>query len=603
MENNDTANKTSILSTKTGKLIVSSLQQNLDKPEDGLDFYALGDGNGSWISILKQLHARGVICVKPSETLSFNELIAEQEAFEVQVKRTLNTSGINDYTPEIQLNQYPADGIVFNYINNLPDFLKKFQANTVNGKQIEVVLIGDLLGDRLTNNFSMIHFLDAFKNSIDFKIIYSNHDHAAMNFFHHLLNLVNAYESKHQGAQFITEAVDQEIFKELLANINHKINSMKASDGRGKELTGVHFMYSSITWFYALRNQVHQKESITPIKDFLNMLYSAYMHKVSLALARSFGDADEQNHAIFTHATCLIESPKVSEMNKYQLRQMISSIASNDQKNGGSSVRSVLNYYKNSTFQDQLLAISQNSFENLFAFVYTRYLHYVNESIKSSEEKEDLLASASGIHTIYNKHLNAYRNRLNPSQTPRVTVNAGLGIVNSLNAMIDLFREKNWLIYILCEPQILSFTQNRVLYDHPFTQHIVSIHGHVGYISLSHYNSKKSNGVNLDSNGAFANRPHGGEHRVYAGTKFNHILLSNTLRTPVGNGVPVQETPAVEQANKARIQARIEAARNGMFDRENRPNHNQSSSPSNKRSLGEVADTVNNNDNKRPSNR
>ena len=225
MENNDTENKTSSLPVRTGKLIVSSLQQNLDKPEDGLDFYALGDGNGSWISILKQLYARGVICVKPSETLSFNELIAEQEAFEVQVKTALNTSGINDYTSEIQLNQYPVDGIVFNYINNLPDFLKKFQANTVNGKQIEVVLIGDLLGDRLTNNFSMIHFLDAFKNSINFQIIYSNHDHTAMKFFHHLLNLVNAYESKHQGAQFTIKAVDQDIFEELLANINHKINS------------------------------------------------------------------------------------------------------------------------------------------------------------------------------------------------------------------------------------------------------------------------------------------------------------------------------------------------------------------------------------------
>lgn len=631
MENNDKANNTSSHPVRTGKLILSSLKQNLDQPENGLDFYALGDGNGSWINILKQLHARGIIRVKPTEKLSFNDLIVQQEAFEAQVKSALYKYGINDYSTQIQLNQYPVEANDFDYINHFPEFLKKFEANTLNGQQIEVVLIGDLLGDRLTNNFAMLHFLDAFKDSIDFQIIYSNHDFTAMNFFHQLMHLVSNYERTHQGKPFLDATVDKVIFEPLLAHINEKIKKMSAPDASGKILTGVHFMYSSITWFYALKNQVHQKDSITPIKDFLNMLHSAYMPKVSLALARSFGDADEQDHAIFTHATCLLDSPKVSEMSETQISQMINLIASNDKNNGGSFVGSILEHYRNKRPEDQLLAISGNSLENLFAFVYARYIQFVRETIKPEKDQEDLLKMASDIHATYHGHLSVYRSRLNSDQTPRVTINAVLGIVNSLNAMMDLFREKNWLMYILCNPKILAFTQNRALYNNAFTKHVYSIHGHVGYISLSHYNSEKSNGVNLDSNGSFANRHHGGEHRVYAGTRFNNILSSNKLRTPLGSGVPVQETPAVQALNRARVEAlrreqlkqqqnkapekkykwkitpRTDGAKhsvsNGMFDSENRPNHSQASSSSSKRSIGEVVDTANNSDNKRPSNR
>lgn len=631
MENNDKANNTSSHPVKTGKLIVSSLKQNLDKPEDGLDFYALGDGNGSWINILKQLHARGIIRVKPTVKVSFNDLIAQQEVFETNVKSALFKYGINDYTPEIQLHQYPVQANDFEYINHLPDFLKNFEANTLDGKQIEVVLIGDLLSDRLTNNFAMLHFLDAFQDSIDFQIIYSNHDYTAMNFFHYLMYLISNYEKIYQDKPFLDATVDKVIFEPLLAHINQEIKKMSAPDAIGNTLTGVHFMYSSITWFYALKNQVHQKKSITPINDFLNMLHSAYMPKVSLALARSFGDADEQDHAIFTHATCLLDSPKVSEMSEAQISQMIKLIASDDASNGGAFVRSVLGKCKNQSPKDQLLVISGNSIENIFAFIYARYEHFVRETIKTEKDQEDLLKTASDICATHHGHLTVYQNRLNSDQTPRVTINAVLGIVNTLNAMMDLFRKENWLMYILCDKKILAFTQSRALYNNAFTKHVYSIHGHVGYISLSHYNSEKSNGVNLDSNGAFANRPHGGEHRVYAGTKFNHVLLSNTLRTPVGNGVPVQETPAVEQANKLRREAfrrellkqqqnkapgknskwkitrpsdgTKQSVSNGMFDSENRPNHSQASSSSHKRSISEAVDTANNSDNKRPSNR
>ena len=54
--NIDQNNMKENISSSSGEIVFSSLKTIEDGPANGKNLYAFGDGNGSWINILKQLY-------------------------------------------------------------------------------------------------------------------------------------------------------------------------------------------------------------------------------------------------------------------------------------------------------------------------------------------------------------------------------------------------------------------------------------------------------------------------------------------------------------------------------------------------------------------
>lgn len=518
--NSDKENRLVKKDERQDAMLLTTLSTTKKYPERGQNFFAFGDGNGSWIEILKQLYTMGIVVLK-SETDDFSSLIKEMENAEQQVKDFFKSKGINDSTENLSLDQIPHDTDKFDYLSDLSGFLDKFECSKVDNDLIEVLLIGDLLNDRFTNNYGMLILLAKFTNQINFKITHSNHDYQAIKLFNILSSLYEQFLKNNKGKEFSVSDIDQQILLPLLNEVNSIIRGLIGYTADKTKLTGVHYGFSSITWFYALRSKVYKANTIQPILSLLEMIHGYYYPKVSLVIGRTLGTNKSSKFTVFTHATCILDCPNL--MNGKDIENFFQYYLRNDQALGGRLQNDLLNKtFKDKSTRDKLLYATKNKLSGLYVYLYNELLRLVNHPNNRDNDKEQLLAKIDYVKQVYEfnkqKYLKLQANRETTQIPAHELIQTVKNMVSSINQLEQIFKEKRWIEYLLIQPTILQFTQSRVLYKNPFSKYVTHIHGHIGYNSFEKYHDDKIGAVNIDSNGIFnsndPHRPHSQERRI-----------------------------------------------------------------------------------------
>ena len=466
--NIDQNNMKENISSSSGEIVFSSLKTIEDGPANGKNLYAFGDGNGSWINILKQLYSRGIIKYQHGDK-AFQQEISSFELAEQNVLDEFQRYAINNKATQIPptLGNF-YENQVFSYLDNLDAFFKKFTCQKVSGDPVDVILIGDLLNDRFTNNYGMISLLAAFGSEINFKVIFSNHDFHAINQFKVLRNGIDQYKNNGQHSKENPAYIENFIFKPLLNEINRMVGSFAVKDNAGSVLaSGVHFGLSSITWFFTLKHLVGKEKTIQPLEHFLNMVDKHYYPIVELALGRSYKTNEEEKYAVFTHAPSMFTIPNLSSLNEDAVKELCIKLLNEDQQLGGSFINL---YLKGVTKNNFTINVAKNILDNIATYPITGLFNYMQNKFSANidefsvEKKKSLVESVNALKSAYESSLSTYNNSINKEAMRKSLVRSIVDIISLMSDLKNLYLQNNLIEDLLTDYEILKFTQNRVLY-------------------------------------------------------------------------------------------------------------------------------------------
>lgn len=526
-------------------LIQTTLTTRANSPLDGKNLFAFGDCDGSWINLLKQLHARGVVQYTASDNESFDTRICDMEANEVSVRESFHSHDIKSNTDTLTLDANRLNlAETFGYINDLESFFNKLSSPTIDGKSMQVVLIGDLLNDRLTNNYPFILLLACLNQILNLNIIHSNHDFMAVTLFTKLEALVLDYQSQPDFNDTAIGLIQEQVFKPLLVELNTAINCIKTRDGT---LTGVHFGFSSVSWFYTLQYLVEQKKSLSPITNFLDLLNNHYYPNIELVLSRKFGQADAENLGVFTHAPLRLYSPNFQGLGLESLKSMYHGFKHEDQVlRGGKYTPDPLTDFGIEAMQFKINQMVRFSVGNMFGDL----IHFIENKYNTmqNDDKDALISVVNHLKHKLRTGLQNVANFVYGNASGKQVIAEVDEVIKTVQETTNICKQRDWFKEVLSSNVFLKYTENRTLFRAPYSKHVLSIHGHIGCHSDTLYNPLNAQALNLDSNG---NRPEApsrpGQFRV-----FESKIVSNQTapQSPKPNGVALKPTPNVNKIQR-----------------------------------------------------
>lgn len=519
-------------------VVVTKLKTKADSPKQGIDLFVFGDADGSWLSLVKQFNARGIL-TNLNEAAITN--LSKQEANLKQYLSENNVKYDSRYIPDSLEAFNPSVNGIESFISQL-----KFQ-QTPSGQKLDIILIGDLLQDRHGNDWAMIRFLNKLSQETNLVIIHSNHDFKAIELFASLRTYLKNYCHKY-GQIYNPQAVKEIIFNNLHSKMNDVVKDFSAMQANNIFLGGVYFGYSSVTWYYTLQHLVATQKSIQPIIEFINSLDQGYYPSLQLVHSRLLSKTGKETKVptVYTHAPTRFSIVPTSR-NAMFMAQKFSDICTSL---GGSAFKIDPNEPERAIAKYINAASIINLYSTIDGMLNLTLQNPCYEHVK---------ASHTTIKVTYREAMRRYGNIVEKDEPTKQDhcgeVEAVFSVITCINRLLDIYKNIGHIESLLSSSSIVAFLNGRTLFDKPYGDHISLVHGHIGVSKSGNYNDGYSNATNVDHNGVNTN-PNVAGAGVY---KIGEFTLSDDqtdiLLSPVQNRRSVikeRPTPGVYAPPKSR---------------------------------------------------